>query len=225
MSILCLCRLLKVFYVNITSTTEGIQILIGSKLSDLREKQIRVLISILQEGIFKWHLMKSHRFLPEPPVQIWSEALMKRTNHDSPLFNTGNIWLLSCYHSFCFPINRTDAFSPLKASPLPGVINLLQLNYYTKHSPVSKGDGNDCGRTEVWICINSKWLCESSQRVMRICCKMKRINHWWSTRYLGCQPAFHVCSGIAVVEEITFQSTKNWFVFFKTNGIPIPIKK
>lgn len=37
-SILCLCRLFKVFYVNITSATEGIRILVGSKLSDLREK-------------------------------------------------------------------------------------------------------------------------------------------------------------------------------------------
>lgn len=89
--------------------------------------------------------------------------------------------------SFCFLINRTDMFSPLKALQLPRVINLLQLNYCTKHTPVSEGDWKDCGRsTEIWICINSMWQIESSQRVMRICRKiMRRINHCRFTRHLG----------------------------------------
>lgn len=112
----------------------------------------------------------------------------------------------TCHQSFCFLINRTDMFSPLKALQLPRVINLLQLNYCTKHTPVSEGDLNVCGRsTEIWICINSKWLIESSQRVMRICSKiMRRINHYRFTRHLGCKCAFHVCAGAKLKRELAF---------------------
>lgn len=166
--------------------------------------------------------MKIHRFLPEPPVQIWWKSQKaKRSWREqiiTPLFSTletFDCW--SCYHSFCFPINRTDTFSPLKASPLPGVINLLQLNFCTKHTPVSKRDQNDCGRTQRY---EYAWILGG--------CVNHHRGSWGSLlihRHSGRQPAFHVCSGSAVVGEITFQSAKNWFVFFKTNDIPIPIKK
>lgn len=50
---------------------------------------------------------------------------------------TTDCW--TCHQSFCFLINRTDMFSPLKALQLPRVINLLQLNYCTKNTPVGVG--------------------------------------------------------------------------------------
>lgn len=122
----------------------------------------------------------------------------------------------TCHQSFCFLINRTDMFSPLKALQLPRVINLPQLNYCTKNIPVGSGDASDYGRgAEIWICINSKWLIESSERVMRICSKiMRRINHCRFTRHLGSECAFRVHWSYSE-GETGFQPTLNWFTFLK----------
>lgn len=132
----------------------------------------------------------------------------------------------TCHQSFCFLINRTDTFSPLKGLQLPRVINLLQLNYCTKHTPVSEGDFSDCGSTEKWICINSKWLIESSQRVMRICSKiMRRINHCRFTRHFGREHAFHACAGVEVKEKLAFSHVWIGFTFFKIKVTLINKKK
>lgn len=110
------------------------------------------------------------------------------TNHTFPHFYTGSIWLLNLPPELCFLINRTDMFSPLKALQLPRVINLLQLNYCTKCTPqpVKETWTTAAMSGKIWICIKSKWVIESSQRVMRICSKiMRRINHCRFTRHLG----------------------------------------
>lgn len=117
-------------------------------------------------------------------------------------------------------------FSPLKALQLPRVINLLPLNYCTKNTPVSEGDVNECGRSaEIWICINSKWLIESSERVMRICSKiMRRINHCRSMRHSGSECAFHMCAGVSE-GEIGFQPNMDWFILLQIEVIPINKEK
>lgn len=146
---------------------------------------------------------------------------MERTNHTFRLVYTGNTDCWTCHRSFCFLINRTDMFSPLKALQLPRVINLLQLNYCTKNTPVSEGAVSDCSRsTEIWICINSKWLIESSERVMRTCSRiMRRINHCGFTRHS--EASAFSCARWSYSEGGTgFQPTVNWSTFFKIEVNP-----
>lgn len=98
--------------------------------------------------------------------------------------------------AFVFLINRTDMFSPLKALQLPRVINLLQLNYCTKNTPI--GCVGTCAtvaeaqRYEYASALsgwsNHRKGSENLQQNSR-----KRINHCRFTRHSGSQCAF-VCT-------------------------------
>lgn len=178
---------------------------------------------ILSQGLFGEQSMKIHTrlFSTSTATDLIPNLQSKQVHGEEPVLpfvfsalETSDCW--TCHRSFCFLINRTDMFSPLKALQLPRVINLWQLNYCTKNTPVSDGDASDCGRSaEIWICINSKWLIESSERVMRICSKiMRRINHCRFTRHLGSKCAFPVRWSYRE-GEIGFQPTLNWFTFLK----------